>query len=67
MLYASAPILRFEKGIKLGFLMAGVTLPDNFSNSSGETDTKRLAKPFYCKTPGLKTDANRFFNRISIL
>jgi|GEM_PF-3682046 len=26
------------------------TLPDNFSDTSGETDTKRLAKPFYCKT-----------------
>jgi len=26
------------------------TLPDNFSDRSAETDTKRLAKPFYCKT-----------------
>jgi len=27
-----------------------ITLPDNFSDRSAETDTKRLAKPFYCKT-----------------
>jgi len=35
-------------------------LPENFSNCFAETDTKRLAKPFYSKTPLLKTDANRF-------
>jgi len=37
-----------------------ITLPDNFLNRSAETDSKRLAKPFYSKTPLLKTDADRF-------
>jgi len=48
------------------------TQPDNFANCSAETDRKRLAKPFYRKTPLLKTDANRFsgtdcLNKIRIL
>jgi len=41
-----------------------VTVPDNFSDTSAETDAKRLAKPFYNKTPLLKTDANRFSDKI---
>jgi len=49
-----------------------ITLPDNFLNRSAETDSKRLAKPFYSKTPLLKTDANRFrgiyvIKKISVL
>jgi len=44
-----------------------ITLPDNFSDTSAETDTKRLAKPFYSKTPRLKTDVNRFLNKIRML
>jgi hypothetical protein len=39
-----------------------VTLPDNFSTRSAETDKKRLAKPFYCKTI-----FQIVFNKISIL
>jgi len=47
--------------------MGTSALPDNFSDTSAETDTKRLAKPFYCKTPGLKIDANRFSDKIRML
>jgi len=42
------------------FCHESTTLPDNFSDCSAETDRKRLEKPFYSKTPLLKTDANRF-------
>jgi hypothetical protein len=28
-------------------MLVGITLPDNFSDRSAGTDTKRLAKPFY--------------------
>jgi hypothetical protein len=42
------------------FVLKNAILSDNFSDRSAETEKKRLAKPFYSKTPRLKTDADRF-------
>jgi len=41
---------RAQGFILTSFFKAVTTLPDNFSDRSAETDSKRPAKPFYSKT-----------------